>query len=184
MKPRLRPEVVDRVGKVVGDLDGLGDQPVLGGNLVERRSHQRFDDEAEARRVALDDIGVEAVERADRVQLDRAALGGVGVYVAPMGKVGRISECPHQRKAVALDDLIRRRRAAQDEHRPGQGAGRADYNPPQALHGVPLRAAPARSAIVCTQADAFKRSPSPDPSWCRRRSIPRLSRESADRRRR
>ena len=58
------------------------------------------------------------------MQLDRPALGRVGIDIAAMGEAGRVSEGAHEGKAVTLGDLSHGGTAAEDENRRGKGAGR------------------------------------------------------------
>jgi hypothetical protein len=89
---RFRPEAVAHPGVVGGILRRLGDQAVLrrGVEFVERRRHQRFEDEAGARRdVALWDEGVEAVEAAGGAEPQQAAFRRLRVGVGEVREVGR-----------------------------------------------------------------------------------------------
>ena len=79
-------------------------------------------DEADARRgVALEDVGVEAVEAADGRHDQVAALGRIRVDIGEVGEVGGIGRIAVHGDAVRrLRRLHQRRRRKQ---RPGQNAG-------------------------------------------------------------
>ena len=51
---------------------------------------------------AFEGVGVERVERAERHDLQGAALGGVRVYPVEMGKGGGVLECAELRITVAF----------------------------------------------------------------------------------
>ena len=95
---------------VVG-LDRLGEQRIEREGLVARAHHQRLEDvvaedqvERAARGAALDDEGVEAVERARPGIVDAAALRRIGIGIGKMREIGR------QRRLAMHGDGVRRAR--------------------------------------------------------------------------
>jgi len=113
----LRAQGEDRPRPVLGIFDGLGDQAVGGGGLVAGREHEALVDLADrAGRRALQDEGVERIERAAAGQAHQPAFGGGGIDVFEVLGVGRIFEVAMGRKAVA-DDGAGRLLRPQDRRR-------------------------------------------------------------------
>ena len=101
---RLGPQIEGDRLAVVGDLGALGHQPVDRVRLVGRRHHQRVEQQLEPlRRVAFQNVVVEAVEGGDAApadQRERAALGRVGIGIGEMLEIGRVGEIAEGREAV------------------------------------------------------------------------------------
>ena len=79
----------------------LGNQSVLGVGIIRRRRHQRLDCRAWAR-VAFDNERVEAVERADRVQPERAALRRCGIHIAQLLEIRPVLRISQERQRMYL----------------------------------------------------------------------------------
>ena len=102
VKPGFGPQREGGVGKIFRHLDRFRDQPVPGGNFVHRRRHQGLVYLADAGRgVALDDIGIERIERADGETPQRAALRRVRVHVIKVPETGGVFQLVQQGQAVA-----------------------------------------------------------------------------------
>jgi len=86
---------VRRPRPVLGDLDGLREQPVLGKRLVGRLDHQRVEEFADAGGGdTLQDEGVQVVEGPEGRELDGAALGGAGAVYSKCVKPGPYLRSP------------------------------------------------------------------------------------------
>ena len=93
--------IVGRIGRP------FGDQPVGGRRLVKAVGHQILVDEAEpARRLALVENRVEAVEAADIGHAHQPAFGCVRVHEVEMLEVRRVFRLADQRQGVMLDGRI------------------------------------------------------------------------------
>ena len=103
-KPRLFAQEERDRHLVLGDLGGMRHQAVNRIRLVERPGHQGVEQRAKAlRRVALEDIRVEAAEGGEAAGADHrqpSALRRLRVHIGEVGEVGRILEIAKRRQAV------------------------------------------------------------------------------------
>ena len=107
LEPRLRIEVEDDPGVVVGVLDLLRDQAVVDLLLVLRRRHQACRRTSRCRRRHSSPLGVavEVVKAADGAHAQRAALGRVRVHVVEVRESRRVLGLAVKRDRVRNDDL-------------------------------------------------------------------------------
>ena len=93
---RLGAQIKRHRHAVIGHLGALGDEAIDRVGLVCRAGHQRIEQELEPlRRVALEDVVVEAVEGGDAApahEREGAALRRIGVGIGEMGEVGGVGE--------------------------------------------------------------------------------------------
>ena len=103
VKASFRPQH-ERDGRtVIRHLDRLGDQTVERERLVPRSLQKALEDQvASARRHALDDEGVEVVERPGHRAPKLATLRRVGIHVVEMAEPGVVFGLPMHGDAVAL----------------------------------------------------------------------------------
>ena len=114
------------IGAVGVGVDRLGDQRIERESFIARARHQRLEDivaegsvEQAARGVALDDEGVQAVERSLPGIVDPPALGCIGIGVGEMREIGR------QRRVAMHGDRVRRGAECQRLHEQ-QGRNRGE----------------------------------------------------------
>src|SRR5690606_4336658 len=101
-------------GKIFRIGNAFRDEAVFRARLIEARFEQRVVDERKARRrLALDDIGIEAVEGADARIAHLAALRRLRVHIVEMLEAGCVFELAEKRDAVPLG--ITRLRGARSE---------------------------------------------------------------------
>ena len=112
---------------VVGRIGGpFGDQAVGGGRLVQTVGHQVLIDEAEpARRLALVEHRIEAIEAADIGHAHDAAFRRVGIDEVEMGEARGIFRLADQRQRMAVDGRILGPSSAGKEAEQHQGEGEA-----------------------------------------------------------
>ena len=103
----LGAQIVLHPAVIPGHLHAFGDEPVFRARLVIGGGHQRVEEQGEAGRlVALELVGVEGVEGADRGVAHAAALGRVGIDVSEILEIGAVFQIAEQREAVALCDTV------------------------------------------------------------------------------
>ncbi len=128
VKASFRPQAVTRLRVVFRIPRRVGDQPVFGGWLVERGGEQGLVVGGDPGGLAAVSIGIEAVERADRVKPELSALRRVWIDVIEVREVRRIFKLAEQRQPVPPGFLLRLRHRRADDLEacdPAQARGEA-----------------------------------------------------------
>jgi hypothetical protein len=146
METRLRTQPVCGRGKIFGVAEGIRHEAVGCGRLVDRLLHQRVPKQAAEivqprRRLSAHDEGVEGIEAAKRILVQRAALGRVRVGVFVVGEVRAVFQLAEQRSAMTPFLLILRKRKGRER----QGYQQQGISQQHGNHGQTL---PWRGSVI------------------------------------
>ena len=136
VEPGPGPEPEGDPAARVRELDRLGDEAVERIRLVEGAGHQRVEHKRVPRLLpALEDEGVEGLERIESPELQRPALGRVRIDVIEMAEIRAVFEVAEDGDAMA--DLDRAGKRLAREQRQNRRAGIAEkarpHCPPPSL---------------------------------------------------
>ena len=100
MEARLGPEAIGHHGAILGVPHAAGHQAIFGRGLIEGGCQQRVVLHGTAR-LALEGVGVEVVERADKTEAHAPALRGGRIHIVEVLEAGGILDVLEQGERVA-----------------------------------------------------------------------------------